>query len=334
MLTSAKMRLVSLLFVAAVLSFFASSQVRAESYEVEAKVSAAIATEPAIISSPSTGSEFSVNNTTISGTCPVTTPSQLVLIWRNGIFAGSGPCNSGTFSINITLVSGQNSLIPKLRNVTNDAGPSGSAILVSYTPPVIPENPPPAQIETGTTTDIAQDSNQTTQEQESPAKPASNLSLSTEDGFVVFDMSGETSLTINIVEGDSPYTVIIDWGDGTKQTYTFDSAGEKILTHKYATKDNKTISIAVTDESGKTVFLTLGAVSLTTVPQEQTTGKSNTSADTLGTTGWIAVAAASLVIATSTVSILAGTSMPFLKSPVQPKSPNLSKKKGAKRGKK
>ena len=53
-------------------------------------------TEPATITQPVNGQQFSSSPVTVSGTCPKGT---IVEVYKNDIFAGSGVCtSSGTFS--------------------------------------------------------------------------------------------------------------------------------------------------------------------------------------------------------------------------------------------
>jgi len=84
----------------------------------------------ATITSPGNGQHFSTSPVTITGTCPKDT---LVEIYKNNIFAGSGPCDDkGSFSFQIDLLIGQNTLIARVYDVLNQPGPDSNPVTVFY----------------------------------------------------------------------------------------------------------------------------------------------------------------------------------------------------------
>src|SRR5665213_86536 len=69
----------------------------------------------ATITSPKAQQHFTTSPITISGTCPSGT---LVEVYKNNIFAGSTPCgNNGSYSVQVDLLYGQNSLTVQVYDV-------------------------------------------------------------------------------------------------------------------------------------------------------------------------------------------------------------------------
>lgn len=260
-------------------------QVNALTYDIEAKVSAEIASSPAEITSPTAGQNFTESQIVVSGTCPSTTPAQIVVIRNNGSFAGSGGCSAGTFSISITLNEGENNLLPKIKNITGDSGPDGSTVSVTYTPSATPASTTPA---------------------------LSGLKLITQDNFVVFDSAGLAKFAIIIEGGDPPYIFSVDWGDGSSDEYTFDTAGEKILEHAYSSTGNKSISITVKDSSGQSASVTIGAVSISPkakIVTKDLPKKPSALNRSLSKSDWIAIGGAYLFTVTLLLSATSGGSV-------------------------
>lgn len=311
-------------------------------YDVNAKISAAIATQPAVILQPVAGTTFTTEQTTVSGVCEITTPSQLVIINRNGAFAGSGACSAiGEFSIEITLVPGGNLLVARIRNVTNDFGPNSQTVQVSYAPPY--EGQP---VDEGDDDDVTESPGSPSQGTSgapsggaAPPASSSSLKLSTEDEVVIFRTNGEVVITILIEEGASPYDLLVNWGDGISERYNFDSPGKKQLRHTYSSSGDKSIRIAVTDELGRTVYLTLGAVASN---QQSSTQKSSASSQPLaqklssyrGIIAGVVLVAGSAAGAVVISNAVSGLSKPTgAKAGKTTKSAG-AKSKGVKRGKK
>ncbi len=234
--------------------FVYAGRVYADTYDVSAKVSAEIPSQPAIITQPINNSSVISDAISVKGECPVTNPAQTVLIWRNGVFAGSTTCSAtGQFTLEIQLVEGDNSLIPKLLNITNDAGLDGQPVLVRYNP-LITSNPLKDK-----ETKVNSPSN--TQNNLNSNEPNEDLNFTTDRVFIVFRPNKEIELTVDIDKGAPPFVMVVDWGDGTKKTYKFDSTAKKVINHTYKTADNRIIVITVTDQSGKSKQLYLSAIS-------------------------------------------------------------------------
>lgn len=213
----------------------------AAAYDVTAKVSAAIPSAPAAILSPSDNITVHGPLILLSGTCQVLSPPVIVSIWRSDTFLGSAVCDSiGSFSLLVTLPSGSNSLIVKSENITYDFGPDSQPFSINYIPVI--------QVPTSSTPSITP----------SLLEPKT-LQIETESEFVAFQLNVETTISFNIKDGEAPYTLAVDWGDGTSDTYNYDSPGRKTITHTFSTL-SRSIKLVITDKNNKTVELVLGAV--------------------------------------------------------------------------
>ena len=105
---------------------------------ITANIYGAAPTEGAVITFPSTNTTTDYKYVQVSGTCPDQT---LVAIYRNGDFASSTLCDSGTFSVTVQLVAGDNVLQAQDYDGVNQPGPTTPQIVVTYTPPVVPPTP-------------------------------------------------------------------------------------------------------------------------------------------------------------------------------------------------
>lgn len=240
--------------------------VNATDYNVNARIDAAMSPTPAAITYPVTNTTAQNPNQTISGTCPVITPALIVVLWRDTTFLGSAACaTDGTFTATITLTAGLNNITPKIVNITGNSGTDGTPIQITYDAPV-PQ----------TTNTVAEDSQPAdSSTTETPQTTTPQLAIESPHEFITVGSDGQTSLVINIKDGEAPYKVDVDWGDGTTDTYTFDTAGEKTIKHRFNSGNGFTITIKTTDKNGVTVSLVLAAVSSVTIQPPSTAQKIN-----------------------------------------------------------
>lgn len=241
-------------FVLVVLSGAVSQRARADTYQVSASIHAPTSPYPAVITQPVSGSTVIGNAVqAVSGTCPVLSPQLIVLLWRDSAFLGSVPCGpGGTFSLNVTLLPGANTITPKLKNITNDPGVDGSPVTVTYS-----NASPVRQTITNYDTDDINKNRDT--------QSGSSLKLESEKEFLLVAPDGTVILTITIKDGKSPYVMTVDWGDGTSSTYRYKDAGKKTIEHKYKDNAAHTVTVRTTDKNGQVVSLVLGAVAGTPV---------------------------------------------------------------------
>lgn len=108
--------------------------------EVSAKVSAALPSSPAVITSIVDQQHVSSSALTVAGTCP--TASYVKLI-QNGQPAGVSQCTSGIFGIQTSLAPGPNTLQVQVYNLTDDPGPASGVVTIYYDVTTVqPQTPP------------------------------------------------------------------------------------------------------------------------------------------------------------------------------------------------
>lgn len=181
-------------------------------------------TQPAVITSPSNKQQFVTNRITVSGTCPLFTT---VLIYRNNVFAGSTPClANGTFSLDITLTTGQNDLVARVIDSLNQFGPDSTMVSVYYNKELTP---------TG--------------------QFGSSLILVTDAVYRGSFPGDEIFLDLTIVGGMASYALIINWGDGQEELIALDAQGKNNFSHIYKQPGIYTVSFTATDKNKQTAYL-------------------------------------------------------------------------------
>ena len=212
---------------------------------VNAKVMAGLPAGVPMITSPQDGDTMLNANITASGSCPTYNPAPIVTLYNNGNFAGSTPCTpEGTFSIPILLSYGTNALIPKLISITDEVGDPGPTVTVTL----------PSSI-----------SHPATGGAGLPGLEGVNaiglpLRIVPIDMFALVVADGSVSWRGSIVGGSAPYTIHMDWGDGTNSTTKIGDSSEQIFTHRYDKVGMYDITIVVTDNDGSTVSMHIAGI--------------------------------------------------------------------------
>lgn len=189
-------------------------------------------TTGAVITSPSNGQHFSTSPVTISGTCPKNT---LVEIYKNNIFAGSGPCDDkGNFSFQVDLLIGQNVLIARVYDVLNQAGPDSNPVTVYY-------DALPAQTAGISSLNFG----------------ANQLILNTSAVYRGVFPDHELSVPIEILGGTPPYAVNVQWGDTHNNVIPRSDNITFNATHTYHKAGTYQVTIQATDAQGRVAFLTV-----------------------------------------------------------------------------
>lgn len=189
----------------------------------------------ATISSPVNGQHFSTSPVTISGSCPDTT---LVEIFKNDIFAGSTTCTSaGTYSLQVDLLIGQNTLIARVYDALNQPGPDSQPTTVYY-------DALPPQANSLEPLDLS----------------GAQLLLSTNAVYRGVFPGQSLSMPISVLGGTPPYAVNIQWDDTTNTVVARNDNTTFNATHTYQKAGTFQISLQATDAKGRVAFLTVAAI--------------------------------------------------------------------------
>ncbi len=203
----------------------------ADSLYVYATNPAPIPTQPAIITGPPAG-KVSEPQTVISGYCPRSTPRVIIEILLDGVSAGSTACTgTNSFSLPITVSSGQHTVVARIHTITNGVGPDSRPFTLyanfQTTNPISKKTSP------------------------SPtATTKSNLIITPMSTFIVFGPTKDAVWQGTISGGILPYTIRINWGDNSTQTTTVRTVAAQSFTHRYKAMHSYDITLQVTDATG------------------------------------------------------------------------------------
>lgn len=201
---------------------------------VTARVPAPFVTSPAAINSPSAGERFSSIPIPVSGTCP--SNAAYVNIFRNNLMSGTAICSGGLFQLSIDLFPGQNDLVARVYNTTDDEGPVSDTVTVFYDVPKPPVSAP-----------------------DSPIPSVQPFMLKTAFVYKGYTVDQTIKWPIEISGGYVPYAVSIDWGDGTSDVISRSTDGQFDISHKYSSsggyKGSYTIKIQASDSAGQKAYI-------------------------------------------------------------------------------
>lgn len=221
-----------------------TNNVFADTYDVTAVVPFDPPTIPATVTSPANNTTVNTSNIEINGTCQELNPAVIVSVWNGPLLLGSTTCLvGGNYSINVAMFSGTNVLIIKSSNVNGLYGPDSTPFNINYTPNQPVSNPSPSQ-------DSGNNNNNF------PPGPANNpqnsgeLLLTSLAPFGVTNSENTVSITVRISGGNNPYSLTINWGDGTTMTQKLDTEGDYTFSHTYETADNYIVNAIVVDVLG------------------------------------------------------------------------------------
>ena len=212
-------------------------------------------TVAATIKAPSNSQRFSVSPVAVSGTCP---PSTLVEVFKNDIFAGSTPCtSSGTYTLDVDLLIGQNTLIARVYDALNQPGPDSNAVIVFY-------DALPTQADGLTPLNFGGD----------------QLLLNTDAVFRGVFPEQELVVPIDILGGTPPFAVNVQWGDSTNKVIPRNDNVTFKAMHTYKKPGTYQVTIQGTDAVGRVAFLTVAtivngqaAITAATTPTSSSTNK-------------------------------------------------------------
>jgi hypothetical protein len=236
-----------------------------------------ISTDPpkqgASITTPGSGASFTSTPITINGLCP---KGLLVKLFANNVFIGSVSCDTGSYSLQTDLFSGQNDLVARVYDALDQAGPDSNIVTVNFVDAKF------AQFNTR----IALSSPYATR----GAAPGEDLTW-----------------PITLSGGIGPYALSVDWGDGSAPDLLSQSfAGNITIKHKYKAAGVYKMIIKATDSTGSSAFLQLVGVATGKIAVGSGASGSNGGSSGNGSSGtirtkviwWPAVVLLPLIIAT------------------------------------
>lgn len=191
------------------------------------------------LTQPSEGQSFSSNIITVSGSCEA---GYIVEIYRNAAFAGSDICApGGTFSLQVTIIEGKNTLLARTRDSLDQYGPDSTQIIVTL---VLSED---------STSENTGDSS--IGESSSSSKNSSN---DTELPLLIFTESVQRGVqpeqniqvAYEIEGGQPPYAVLIDWGDSSSAAIApHKKSGDFSGEHSFLRPGQYKVSLRVNDSA-------------------------------------------------------------------------------------
>jgi hypothetical protein len=189
----------------------------------------------ATIDNPNDQQRFSTSPVVFSGTCPVNT---LVELFKNDIFAGSTPCtDTGTYSLEVDLLIGQNLMIARVYDALNQPGPDSNQVIVFY-------DALPPQAGAATLLDFG----------------GAQLLLNTDAVFRGVFPEQELTIPLDIIGGTPPYAVNVQWGDSTNKVIPRSNNTTFNVGHTYVKAGTFQIAIQATDALGRVAFLTVASI--------------------------------------------------------------------------
>ncbi len=192
-------------------------------------------TTAASITYPTNQQVFQTTPVTVSGTCPSGT---IVEIFKNNIFAGSTPCNNNsTFSVQIDLLYGSNTLTAVDYDALNQAGPSSKAVNVTYNVQVPPES---SLLNVNFT--------------------ATQLILQTSAVYRGTFPNQQLNVPIDILGGVAPFAVNVNWGDNSNEVLPANINTTVNASHVYTKAGTYKISIQASDSEQHVAFLDVAAI--------------------------------------------------------------------------
>lgn len=189
-------------------------------------------TTAAVIKRPTNGQHFSATPITVSGTCP---KDVIVEVFKNDIFAGSTTCNADqTFSLDIDLLYGSNSLVARVYDSLDQAGPDSNIVTVFY------------------------------DAQATQAAPlnSSNLNeiqmlLRSSPVYRGAFPGKNVTVPLEIIAGTPPFALDVSWGDNKSDLISRPDNSVVNLVHSFARAGTYQVTIKATDAKGRFAFLTV-----------------------------------------------------------------------------
>lgn len=199
----------------------------ANSYGLEATKPHSAPTQAPTISTPGNGASYTSSPITVSGLCVT---DLLVEVYDNDALVGSVNCVNGSFSMQVTLFTGQNDLKATQYDDLDQASPDSNVVSVTYN-------------------------------NANFSAFGALITLTSNYGRRAADPGSTLTWPLLVSGGNGPYAFSIDWGDGTPaQLKSQALAGEVDISHVYDQSGIYHVTVKVTDVNGVSAFIQLVAV--------------------------------------------------------------------------
>lgn len=199
----------------------------ADSYGIEAEKPQPPPTTTATISTPNNGASYTTSPVTITGIC---TTGLLVQVYDNGVLAGAANCTTGSFSLQITLYTGQNSIDTIQYDDLSQASPTGNSITINYN-------------------------------NASFTAFGTLVTLTSNYGRREADPGDTLTWPLLLSGGNGPYAFSVNWGDGSSpQLFSQTQTGTVNISHAYNQSGIYNVTVRVADVNGVSAYLQLVAV--------------------------------------------------------------------------
>lgn len=224
----------------------AAAAVAATSQSGSTGISGTVAAPPPkqapTIDVPRSGQDFNNLPITVSGLCPANT---LVEIYKNNVFAGSTPCQNGSYNLQVDLFDGRNDLIARAYDNLNQASPDSNTVTVNYASAV--------------------------------PIPGPRITLTTQFAKRGADPGAILTWPLTLSGGGGPYAISVDWGDKSNADLISRLApGNFDIQHTYADPGVYKVTVKATDAGGNAAFLQLVAIANGPIKQNGTGAGSST----------------------------------------------------------
>lgn len=238
----AKIIILSIALFTTAVSFNAAATAYAATANGDITVSGTVPTPPPenapTIDQPTEGNTFDHKDITISGRCE---PGLIVKIFSNNVFIGSTVCSGdGTYSLRVDLFIARNDLVARQYDSLNQASPDSNKVSVYYSPaqPVIPDP----------------DSN-SGQGDQPPAVAHFQLIIDYDYTVQSIFAGHAFRLPVKFMGGTGPYTVTIDWGEGSSNSFKRNNTNSFDTSFIYERPGTYIVSIRVNDSAGQQAYL-------------------------------------------------------------------------------
>jgi hypothetical protein len=183
------------------------------------------------ITSPSSGITINVSPVTVVGICASDT---IIELYKNDVYAGAGACGTDkTFSIQIDLLYGNNTLIARAYDALDQASPDSNNVNIFYTN---------QQAGIGVS-----DSTNTL---------AKQLVLHSSAIFRGVEQNREMSIPLDIIGGTAPFSVIFSYDGSSQDLITRSSNASFSQAHTFKRPGVYNLTIRASDITGQSAVLT------------------------------------------------------------------------------